>query len=257
MDDTESRASDKYEQLPLAPSAENIPEFVVESDGTAPTWGKSAYRLKARLDASPHTNRFSVEWSRRKQAQILSADEHLRSFVESTALLTFTASQTYPDRETVMPPTAQLSALTSSRPARRRALRRALDEVGSDRWATLRVVAPHDSGFAHTHTAVCADVELSQEALSAVVRAHTRSCPTAREESHDPEDAIRMELDPSATPLGAVSYTTAQIPGMRRILADEDSGQLSDRSARLGATLEATRTQAVRVDTAPQVKFQW
>lgn len=253
-----SVALEQAGNMPIALSPSDVKDFVLCEDGEIPSWEEAAYRLRTRLSTSPHTNRFSPEWARQQQARILTADEQLREFANSTALLTFTgSSRVHNTEKNLWPATSYLSALTSSRSARRNVLREILQDLGTDRWVAIRVLAPSQSGYPHTHVALGTDQDLSESDWKPVIDAHVDECPIATKEAHNPTKAIRIQSDPSGEPVGAIGYITPQIPGMEIMLNDSRVEKMPENRARTAAVLEATGTEAVRIDSGVGVNACW
>jgi hypothetical protein len=255
---------DRAGDIKIAPSTADLPDFVLDQSGSVPTWNEATRRIQARLSASDYTNRFTGRWASRVQGKILAADEQVRQFVKSTALLTFTGNPMLPgSNDSYIPPTSFLTALTESRGPRRRELRRTLNEkTGS--WIALRCMGAHQSGYLHCHLAICADVVFSRSSLDSIVMKHVETSPIAHSEGHQIDDAIQVEPEPTSEPVGAIAYSSLNLPGMVSVLqsAETDSpprGILEEEEHRVrtAAVLEATGTEAVRIDSGPDVEAEW
>lgn len=239
--------------VPLASSPSCVKGMTLTEDGEVPSWKEAAHRFRARLaSSSPHNARFSREWASEQQGRVLALDEKMQQWASSSALLTFTGSPRVPGSDCLLPPTSHLDALTESRPERRAALRDVLEDSGIDQWGAIRVVSSTAAGYAHTHVALVADRPLPN--LRPVVDAHIDSCRIATEEAHKPEKAVRIDPEPTeglaaGKPIGAVGYSLEQSPGMRVMLDNNTISEMAEDRARVGAVLEATGTEAVRVDT--------
>lgn len=247
---------DRAGGLPLAMSSSTVADFVLDDDGSIPTWGEASKRTVARISAdSPHSARFGGEWAQQSRARLLQDDEKAREWCQTTVLLTFTGSPFLTEAgDNLIPPCSFVSALTASRSARRSALRSVLDDAGG-RSVTMRVIGAHQSGYPHEHTLVASEVELSADEFDPVVDAHVDTSPVADQSAHG-DEAIRVESDPNTNEMtGGVAYITPNIPGVNSVLDAEQSGRTpmgvvdeSQHRQRTASVLEATGTQAVRID---------
>jgi len=244
--------------LPLAMSSSTVADFVLDDDGSIPTWREARKRMCARISAdSPHSPRFGPRWAKQARARFLGADEQAREFCQTTGLLTFTGSPYLTDnRDNLIPPCSFVEALTASRSARRSAFRDVLGDAGG-RWVTMRVVGAHRSGYPHEHTVVASEAQLSADDFAPVVGAHLDASPVANKGAHG-DEAIHVESDPNTDEMtGGVAYIAPDIPGVRDVLTAEQSGRTpagvvdeAEHRRRTASVLEATGTQAVRIDRA-------
>lgn len=256
---------DELTHIPIAPGPESLPKFVLESDGAVPEWGRASERFVGRLQAdSPHDARFTGPWATRTRARLLRADEQMRDWIESTVLLTFTGSPFLAaDVDRPIPPAPFTQALTASRPKRREKLRDVFDDIGG-RWVTMRVLSAHQSGYPHTHVFVGTEADVSTGAFEPVVAAHREHSPIAGNGAHG-VGAISIESAPNTdTVTEGVRYIGKDIPGVRSVLRDEQgdqktSGVVDESRSRIrtATILEATQTQAVRIDSSSCVDPCW
>jgi len=250
---------------PLSLSPDSVPEFVLEDDGAVPSWSRATFRFQQRLSAgSEHVARFTTPWARKTRGKLLSADEQAREWTQTTALLTFTGSPFLGDSREPMPPTAFLSALRQPARARRRRLRRMLDET-ADRWLTIRVIgATESTGYPHSHVAVYADTRLSESDFEPVVQAHLDECPVAQQSAHG-HGTVVVEHEPNQSPTGVVNYLNQNVPGVKSLYRDGDGGSTRSESGgilqestarqRTATLLEATRTDAYSIQTSDGVEW--
>lgn len=247
----------------LAPGPEGLPEFVLNRDGSVPTWERASERFLQRLQAdSPHDARFTGPWATRTRARLLRADERMREWCRATVLLTFTGSPFLTDDGPPMAPTAFMQGLTATLSARRRALRDVLEQAGG-RWLTIRVVGAHRSGYPHEHVLVGTETRLSDHDFEPVIGAH-RDGPVAGDGAHG-VGAVCVESDPRTEDVtGGTKYVAPDVPGVRSVLEADGSDRTpngvvgeSTHRVRTATVLEATGTQAVRIDSSEGVNVDW
>jgi len=251
---------------PLLLSPDSVPEFVLEEDGAVPSWSRATFRFQQRLSAgSEHVARFTTPWARKTRGKLLSADSEARDWAQTTALLTFTGSPFLGDSREPMPPVSFLDAIRQPARARRRRLRRMLDETAG-RWLTIRVIgATESTGYPHSHVAVYADTRLSESDFEPVVQAHLDGCPVAQQSAHG-HGTVVVEHEPrESKPTGVVNYLNQNVPGVKSLYDDGDarsSGQnpkgVVDESTarqRTATVLEATRTDAYSIQTSDGVEW--
>lgn len=251
--------------VPLAPATNSLPQFVLGPDGSVPTWSQASERFVKRLQAdSPHNPRFGSEWSVRTHARLLRADECMREWCQTTVLLTFTGTPYLTDDvDRPMPPTSFMMALAKSQSARRNALREVLDNTGG-RWVTMKVIGSHQSGYPHEHVLIGIEAPVSSEDFEPVIRAHRSESPIAGDGAHG-VGAIRIESNPNQAEMtGGVRYVAPDAPGVRDVLEAEESGRTpqgivneSTHRQRTASVLEATGTQAVRIESSDNVHADW
>lgn len=262
-----SLSLDDTANVPLAPARGSLPDFVLGPEKSVPTWSQASERLVRRLQAdSPHSPRFGGNWAERTRARLLRADECMREWCRTTVLLTFTGSPYLTDdADRPMPPTSFVQALTASRSARNDELRDVLEDTGG-RWVTMRVVGAHQSGYPHEHMLVGTEARVSSEEFEAVVGAHRDrdGSPVAGDGAHG-VGSIRVESDPNRDEMtGGVQYVAPDVPGIRDVLEAEQSERKpvgvigeSEHRQRTASVLEATGTQAVRIDSSDGVDADW
>lgn len=252
------------DDVPLAPAARDIPESILNNDGSVPTWsfGAERYRCKMR-EGSPHCPRFSHHWANRTRAKLLRADECMRRWVETTTLLTYTGEPYFPDTSSPIPPVSFTTALTASRPSRRKAMRTLFDRIDG-RWISTRVIGSHKSGYPHEHVFVGTESHVSNDDFEPVVTAHRNESPIAGEGEHG-IGAIRVKQSPNKEDMtGGIQYIATNVPGVTAVLDAEELGQTSngvldedEHMIRTSALLEATGTQAFRIDHSDSVEKTW
>lgn len=136
-------------------------------------------------------------------------------------------------------------------------------EVGG-RWITIRIVGAHRSGYPHEHVLIGTEAPVDLVSFESVVAAHVGACPIAKKSAHGGK-TVSMESTPSQSgPTGGIKYVASDVPGVRSVLeADgtqkEPAGVPSEAEhrARTATILEATRTQAVRIDASSEVPRVW
>lgn len=254
------------EDVPLAPAPSSLQgkEFTLNKDGSVPVWSFAAMRFKSRLQAkSPHSPRFGARWARKTRGRLFRADECMRQWVETTALLTFTGTPYLSSSTRPMPPTSFTTALIASRSARREALRNLFGDLGG-RWIVFRIMAAHQSGYPHEHVLVGTETSVDDVDFEPVVTAHRNESPIAGEGAHG-AGAISAESSPNREePTGGIRYIASDVPGIMSVLQAEESGQTSngvvdeqEHRVRASAVVEATGSQAVRIDSSDDVERSW
>jgi hypothetical protein len=188
----------------------------------------------------------------------------MREWCRTTVLLTFTGSPYLTDdADRPMPPTSFVSALTVSRSARNTALRDVLDDAGG-LWVSMRVVGAHESGYPHEHMLIGTETPVTSDDFEPVIGAHRDESPVAGDGAHG-VGAIQVESDPNRDEMtGGVQYVAPDVPGIRDVLEAGQSGQTpagvvgeSEHRQRTASVLEATGTQAVRIDSSDGVHADW
>lgn len=252
------------DDVPLAPAARNIPESILNDDGSVPTWSFGAIRYRCKMrEESSHCPRFGHHWANRTRAKLLRADECMRRWVDTTTLLTYTGEPYFPDTSCPIPPVSFTTALTASRPTRRKAMRSLFDEVGG-RWMSIRVMGSHKSGYPHEHVLVGTESQVSNDDFEPVVSAHRDKSPIAGEGEHG-VGAISVEQSPNKEDMtGGIQYIATNVPGVTAVLKAEELGQTSngvldepEHMVRTSAVLEATGTQAFHIDRSDGVEKIW
>lgn len=249
--------------VPLAVSADDLPDFVTESDGSVPAWERASYRTLSRVqEAEGFTPRFGPEWAKDRRADVLQAVSTTSEWATTTALLTLRAEPFLMGSDRPLPPVRHLDLLAESRSARQSRLYRILDEHGG-RGVIVRGYGAHRSGHAHRHVAVVAEAVLTHEDFRPVITSHVDNCPTATADGHgDPAVQVSRstDLDGLSDIPGAVGYVSQQIPGISGLLSSEGAGQQTlerkrgisggpDRNRRLGSAVEAGGYDVLTVDT--------
>lgn len=231
-------------ELRIAGAPDTIPEFAHTDAGSVPTWEEAVDRFRARLSGdSPHTARFTPEWTRGRWARLLEVDEELRPDVEMTVLITLTARTTYPVDDPI-PPCIHFDRLTASRGAVRQRLSRVLREYN---WHRITVVGVDRRGYLHQHIGLYIQQSIESHELEPVVTSHVENCQLAEPEAHG-TGAIQVNRSPTRDePTGLVGYLGLNVPGLDT-RGDRPPGILSDPEHRVrGATvLEAGRWNAVQ-----------
>lgn len=252
------------DDVPLAPAARNIPEPILNDDGSVPTWSFGAERYKHKMrKGGPHCPRFGHHWANRTHAKLLRADECMRRWVDTTTLLTYTGEPCFPGTSCLIPPVSFTTALTASRPARRKAMRTLFDGIDG-RWISIRVIGSHKSGYPHEHVFVGTESQVFIDDFESVVTAHRNESPIAGEGEHG-IGAIRVKQSPSKeTMTDGIKYIATNLPGVTAVLDAEKLGQTSngvldedEHMVRTSTVLEATGTQAFRIDQSDGVEKIW
>jgi hypothetical protein len=177
-------------------------------DGSGETWGPAADRLLDDVDAS---DTFGSDWARQQQARLFAVDHDCREWAETTALLTATASTTWPGPgDDLIPPVVHLRrGLLLTRDARQRALSRALQGTS---WRAIRVYGTDTNGYLHRHTAVYVGDDVGESAFEGWRSAHTSNSPLADETAHGP-GAVEVR-DVADEDRGLVAYVMRNTPGL-------------------------------------------
>jgi len=252
------------DDVPLALVPKDVPDPILNEDGSVPTWSFAAERYRRKMGAeSPHDPRFGHNWAKRTRAKLLRADECMRDWVDTTVLLTYTGEAFLEGASRPMPPVSFTKALTMSRPPRRRKMCALFDEIGG-RWMSIRVVGSHKSGYPHEHVLVGTESEVCGDDFEPVVTAHREESPIAGEGKHG-TGAIRVEQSPNKEEMtGGIQYIATNVPGVTALLEAEESGQTSngvldepEHMARTSTVLEATGTRAFRIDSSDDVEKLW
>jgi hypothetical protein len=247
-DDPRSIDPDSAGEVPLG-SPGVVDDDDLHPDGSIPSWGEAAHRLVERVDGSPYpAPTFGRTWSRQTRARLLESDSEARQWADTTALITLTASPRLPGSDALCPPTSVLSALTATRDARQRRLRRGLDGV---RWEWIRVLAPHQSGYPHVHQLLYVDhddLDLVREVARTAVDAHVTGSPLARDDDHG-DSAVSVSPD-TDNPRG-VRYLAGQAPGVAGLVRadDDDLDGEGDTLRGDGGRVEAERRLGVATRT--------
>jgi hypothetical protein len=232
------------EETKLALDPASVPDFVLDADGSVPTWGEATHRFRARLRAdSPHTPRFSPQWAETAWGKLLDADHDARQWAENTVLLTLTARSELPGTDQAIPPLRHLEGLMASDGAVRTALSQALSDA--DTWRRLSVFGVNESGHLHRHLGIYVSEAVDTHRFEPVVSSHVNNSPLAEPAAHG-SGAVRIRSGvASDEPTGLVGYLGLNVPGLDT--RDENPpGVLSEPPARMrGATvLEAGRQDA-------------
>lgn len=176
-------------------------------DGSGETWRSATDRLVADIEPC---DVFGANWARRQQARLFTVDRKCREWAQTTALLTGTASTTWPDTSDLIPPVVHLRrGIQASRNAREKALSRALS---SHKWRAIRTYGAGDNGHLHRHTAVYVGADVGASAFDAWRSAHTDNSPLADESAHGP-GAVEVR-DVEDRDQGLVAYVMANTPGL-------------------------------------------
>ena len=252
------------DDIPLALVPKDVRESILNDDGSVPIWSFAAERYRRKMGAeSPHCPRFGHDWARRTRGKLLRADECMREWVDTTALLTYTGEAFLEDASRPMPPVSFTKALTMSRPPRRRKMCTLFDEIGG-RWMSIRVVGSHKSGYPHEHVFVGTESKVCANDFEPVVNAHRNESPIAGEGQHG-TGAIRVEQSPNKKEMtNGIQYIATNVPGVTALLKAEESGQTSngvldepEHMVRTSAVLEATGSRAFRIDSSDDVEKTW
>jgi len=254
------------EDVPLAPAPSSLEgkEFILNKDGSVPVWSFAAERFRRRIQAdSPHSPRFDHPWANRARGKLLGAEEGMRQWAETTVLLTYTGEAYLEGASRPMPPVPFTTALTASRPARRRAMRNLFGEIGG-RWMSIRVIGSHKSGYPHEHVLVGTEAEVYGDDFEPVMTAHREKSPISGEGEHG-TGAIEVEQSPNKEEMTkAIQYLGKNVPGISAVVKAEELGQTSngvldqdEHVVRTGVVLEATGKQAFRIDCSDDVEKTW
>lgn len=135
----------------------------------------------------PLQNRFMEKRQTELYAKLKDLERGARSAYQnlSVAMLTFTASNRSGAGDWERCPGNHLDDLLSTWPLVRRELSRALD---GRRFEYLRMLEPHESGYAHVHLAVFVDGKVPERAFQSVMDRHVSNCLAASSDAHRPEN---------------------------------------------------------------------
>lgn len=182
-------------------------------------------------------DRYGAEWARQAQARVFDIDRRCRERAESIALLTATASTTWPGEDTPIPPVVHFRELRKSLGARQKALERALKGC---RYRAVRAYGVGDEGYLHRHTAVYVDRVVSRSDLKPWVSAHTDNAPLARTNAHG-GGAIRVDNDVEVDSSSDIScigaYLMENIPGCGTTGERDHGIQSAPTNVQRGATV--------------------
>lgn len=143
------------------------------------SWASAADEFVDELQPS---DPMGASWARKQQAHLFSLDEVATGWAESIALLTLTASTSWPTGDQLIPPVVHFEkGIRASRTARQRALSRALS--GSN-WRAVRAFGADENGHLHLHLALYIDCEVGSEELEPWVSAHVENSPLADRQAH-------------------------------------------------------------------------
>lgn len=178
-------------------------------DGSGQTWGSAAEHLLADVRAG-NVDTFGGDWARQQQARLFAVDRKCRQWAETTALLTATASTSWPDSSNLIPPVIHLRrGILPSRQPRQKALSRALS---GHQWRAVRTYGAGDNGHLHRHTAIYIGSDVGASAFDGWVRAHTDNSALADQAAHGP-GAVEVR-DVADGDRGLVAYVMANSPGL-------------------------------------------
>lgn len=176
-------------------------------DGSGETWGPATDQL---LDVVDDSDTFGADWARQQQARLFAVDRKCRQWAETTALLTATASTTWPDSSNLIPPVVHLSqGILASRDARQRALSRALS---GHQWRAVRTCGADQNGYLHRHVAVYIGSDVDAGAFDGWRSAHIGNSPLADEAAHG-SGAVQVQ-DLADGDRGLVGYAMSNTPGL-------------------------------------------
>jgi hypothetical protein len=176
-------------------------------DGSGETWGPATGRF---LDDVHAGDTFGADWARQRQARLFAVDRNCREWAEATALLTATASTSWPGGDDPIPPVVHLRrGILASRDARQKALSRALN---SRQWRAIRTYGTGDDGHLHRHTAVYIGSDVGASAFGSWRSAHTSGSPLADGAAHGPGAVEVRDFEDGGR--GLVAYVMANTPGL-------------------------------------------
>lgn len=148
--------------------------------GDRQSWASAADEFVDELEPS---DPMGAQWARKQQAHLLNLDEVASEWAKSVALLTATASTSWPTGDQLIPPTVHFErGIRASRTARQKALSRVLSQSN---WRAIRAYDAHETGHVHQHVAVYIDREVDSEELQPWVRAHLNNSPLADQQAHE------------------------------------------------------------------------
>lgn len=180
-------------------------------DGSDDAWDSGTCRFVEQVGPG---DRYGAEWARRTQARFFSVDRRCREWADSVALLTATASTSWPGEDTQIPPVTHFQCgLRASRGARQKALERALKGY---QYRAVRVYGVGSEGYLHRHTAVYVGSEVDRCTLRPWADAHIANSPLARDEGHG-DGAVRVdtgiEVDGESNVSSVAGYLMQNVPG--------------------------------------------
>lgn len=176
-------------------------------DGSGETWGPAADRLLADIDAG---DTFGADWARQQQARLFAVERKCRAWAETTALLTATASTTWPQSGDLIPPVVHLKrGLLPSCQAREKALSRALS---GHQWRAVRTCGADQNGYLHRHVAVYIGAHVGASAFDGWRSAHTDNSPLADQAAHG-SGAVEVR-DVEDDDRGLAAYIMRNTPGL-------------------------------------------
>jgi hypothetical protein len=142
-------------------------------------WGSAADEFVDELGPS---DPMGADWARKQQAHLFALDEVATGWAENVALLTATASTSWPTGDQFIPPVVHFErGIRASRQARQKALSRALS--GSN-WRAVRAFGADESGHLHLHVALYIGCEVASEELEPWISAHLNNSPLADQRGH-------------------------------------------------------------------------
>jgi hypothetical protein len=172
------------------------------------SWGSAADNFINELDPS---DPMGASWARKQQAHLFNLDEVASEWAESVALLTATASTSWPTGDQLIPPVVHFEmGIRASRQARQKALSRALSESN---WRAIRAYDAHETGHVHQHVAVYIDREVDSEELQPWVRAHLNNSPLADQQAHE-SGAVKLGDVEGDGATWAPAYVMQGAPGL-------------------------------------------
>lgn len=175
-------------------------------DGSGDTWGSAARQF---VDGVGHLDTFGATWAAGKQSRLFDVEGKVKSWAETSALLTATASTTWPGESGQVPPVAHLRrGILPSRDARLKALSRALS---GRTWRALRTLGVGTEGYLHRHTAVFVGSHVDASAFDGWVSAHTNNSPLAEPSAHQSGTVEVQDVEPDD---GLVRYIMHNCPSM-------------------------------------------
>ena len=176
-------------------------------DGCGETWGSAAGQFLDDVDAG---DTFGANWAQQQQARLFAVDHGCREWAETTALLTATASTTWPQSDDSIPPVVHLRrGILASSDARQRALSRALQGIS---WRAIRTYGVDNTGHLHTHTGVYVGSDVDASAFEGWRSAHINNSPLADEAAHG-SGAVEVR-DVADGDRGLVAYVMRNTPGL-------------------------------------------
>ena len=176
-------------------------------DGSGDSWASA---IRQYVDVVNDRDVFGSDWACQQQARLFAVDNKCRQWATSSALLTASASTTWPGGDDPIPPITHLKqGILASREARHKALSRSLS---SRKWRAVRYLGADDNGYLHRHTAVYVGSEIGAGTLDAWVSAHTRGSPLADQAAHESGAVEVRDLEDDDR--GLVGYVMRNTPGL-------------------------------------------